>query len=82
MTRTARMRLCVLLELMREQKLRVRFPMRLFDFSIDLIFPAHYGPVVDSASNTNECQESSWGEGKGRPECKDDSLTAMCEPIF
>jgi hypothetical protein len=28
-------------------------------------FQLHYGPVVDSVSNRNEYQESSWG--KGRP---------------
>jgi hypothetical protein len=30
-------------------------------FSIDLILPAALGPEVDSASNRNEYQESSWG---------------------
>jgi hypothetical protein len=35
---------------------------------------------VDSASNRNEYQESSW-EGKGRPERKVDNLIAICEPI-
>jgi hypothetical protein len=35
---------------------RVQFLMRSFDFSIDLI-----GPGVDTASNRNEYQESSWG---------------------
>jgi hypothetical protein len=29
--------------------------------------------------NRNEYQESSWG-GKGRPACKADNLTAICEP--
>jgi hypothetical protein len=29
-------------------------------FSIDLIFQPHYGPVVDSVSDKNEYQESSW----------------------
>jgi hypothetical protein len=37
---------------------RVLFPMRSLDFSVDLM---HYGPGVDSASNGNEYQESSWG---------------------
>jgi hypothetical protein len=36
------------------------------------------GLGVHSASNRNEYQESSWG--KGRPVCKADSLTAICEP--
>jgi hypothetical protein len=39
----------------------LRFPMRSWDFSIDLILPAHYGPTVDSTSKRNEHQESSWG---------------------
>jgi hypothetical protein len=30
-------------------------------FLIDLIFQPHYGPGIDSASNRNEYQESSWG---------------------
>jgi hypothetical protein len=36
--------------------------------------------MVDSASNINEYQESSWG-GKGRLARKADNLTANCEPI-
>jgi hypothetical protein len=36
---------------------RVRFPMRLVDFSIDPILP-HCGPGIDSASNRNENQGS------------------------
>jgi hypothetical protein len=36
--------------------------------------------VVDSASNRNEYQESSWGESKGWPARKAD-VTAICEPI-
>jgi hypothetical protein len=39
---------------------RVRFPVRLLDFSINLILPAAIWPVVDSASSRNENQESSW----------------------
>jgi hypothetical protein len=39
---------------------RDRVPTRSLDFSIDLIQP-HFGPVVDSASNRIEYQESSWG---------------------
>jgi hypothetical protein len=34
---------------------------------------------VDLASNRNEYQESSWGQG--RRERKADNLTAICEPI-
>jgi hypothetical protein len=43
-------------------------------------FQPHYDPGVDSASNRNQYQESSWG-GKGLPVCKTDNLTAFCEPI-
>jgi hypothetical protein len=42
---------------------RIRFPMSL-DFSID--FQQDYGHGVDSASNRNEYQESSWGLKGGR----------------
>jgi hypothetical protein len=47
---------------------RVRLPMCSLDsffFSIYLIQP-HYGSRVDSASNRNEYQESSWGVKGGR----------------
>jgi hypothetical protein len=37
---------------------RVQFPRR-WDFSLDLSFQPHYGPVVDSAFNSNEYQDSS-----------------------
>jgi actin-related protein len=40
---------------------------------------SHIIPGVDSASNRNEYQESSWG-GKGRLACKTDNHTAICEP--
>jgi hypothetical protein len=36
------------------------------DFPINLIFQQHYGPGVDSASNRNEYQESSWVIKGGR----------------
>jgi hypothetical protein len=39
------------------------------------------GPGVDSASNRNKYQESSWGV-KGRPARKTDNLTAICEAII
>jgi hypothetical protein len=37
--------------------------------------------MLDSASNRNEYQESSWGVKAGRPTRKADNLTAICEPI-
>jgi hypothetical protein len=43
-------------------KSRFRVPMRWIFSS----FQPHYGPVVDSASNRNEYQESSWGVKFGR----------------
>jgi hypothetical protein len=42
-------------------------------------FQPHYDSGVDSASNRNEYQKSSWG--KGRLARKADYLTAICEPI-
>jgi hypothetical protein len=56
---------------------QVRVLVRLLDFLIDLILPV---AEVDSASNRNEYQESSW-RGKGRPARKADNLTAICESI-
>jgi hypothetical protein len=47
-------------------RLRVRFGMRSWEFSIYLIRPAHYGPGVDLASNRNDYQESSLGLKGGR----------------
>jgi hypothetical protein len=47
---------------------------------IQLIFEPHYGPGVDSASNTNEYQEFSWGyRPAGRPAHTADKLTAICK---
>jgi hypothetical protein len=51
------------------------------DFSIYPTFQPHYGPGVDSASNRNEYQESSWGLKGGGLAYKVDKLTAICEPI-
>jgi hypothetical protein len=59
--------------------LDIIFQPQSLDFSLDIIFQPQYGPGVDSASNRNEYQESSWG--KGRPVRKADNLTAICEPI-
>jgi hypothetical protein len=47
------------------------------DFSVGPKFRPQYGSGVDSASNRNEYQESSWG----RRARKVDNLTAICEPI-
>jgi hypothetical protein len=59
---------------------RVPFPMRLLDFfQFTQSFQPHYGLGVDSVSNGNEYQGSSWG--KRRPALKADNLTAICEPI-
>jgi hypothetical protein len=56
----------------------VRVPREVDFFSIYLILQAaHYGPGVDSASNRNEYQESSWG--KQRPACRADKFAAICE---
>jgi hypothetical protein len=43
------------------------------------VISKYYGPRVDSATNSNENQQSSWGV-KGRPAHKAGSLTATCEP--
>jgi hypothetical protein len=56
---------------------RVRFVVRSFDFSIGLILLGTLWPVVDSASNRNEYQESSWR----RPARKADNHTAIRESI-
>jgi hypothetical protein len=40
---------------------QAQFPVRSLDFSIDLSL--HYGPEVDSASDTNEYQETSGVKG-------------------
>jgi hypothetical protein len=53
-------------------------PMRLLDFFN--LPQAHCGRSVDSDSNRNQYQKSSWGL-KGRPARKADNLTAICEPI-
>jgi hypothetical protein len=45
---------------------RDRVPVRcFFFFSIQKSFQPHYGPGVDSASNRNEYQGSSWGVKEG-----------------
>jgi hypothetical protein len=44
----------------------VRVPMIWIFFQFTKSFQPHYGPGVDSASNRNEYQESSWGVKGGR----------------
>jgi hypothetical protein len=51
------------------------------DFQLTESFRQHYGPVVDSASNRNEYQESSWWVKGGRSARKADNLTAIYEPV-
>jgi hypothetical protein len=48
------------------------------NFSIDLILPAALWPGVDSASNRNEYQESSWGLNGGR---RVRLTLTICEPV-
>jgi hypothetical protein len=36
-------------------------------FDLAFVYDANYGPGVDSSSNRNEYQESSWGKGRPTP---------------
>jgi hypothetical protein len=54
--------------------------MRALDFLVELNFHPRYGPGVNSASNRNGHEESSWG-CKKRSASKSADLTAICEPI-
>jgi hypothetical protein len=49
-------------------------------FQLTYSFQPHYVPGVDSASNRNMYQESSWA-GKGVSARKVDNLADICEPI-
>jgi hypothetical protein len=49
--------------MLQTSRLRVRFKMRPSDFQF---FQLHYAPEIDSASNRNEYQESSWGVKSSR----------------
>jgi hypothetical protein len=50
-------------------------------FQLTQSFQQHFVPGVNSASNRNEYQESSWGV-KGLPARKADNLTTICGLIF
>jgi hypothetical protein len=66
--------------MLRTGRLRVRFLMRSFDFSIDLILPA----VLWSWGSTQPPREMTTRNlpgGKGWPAHKANNLTATCEPI-
>jgi hypothetical protein len=58
-----------------------RFPIRLLDFSIDLILPAALWPLRSAQPLTKLSTRSILG-GKGRPARKADNLTAICEPFI
>jgi hypothetical protein len=60
---------------------RVRSLTRSLNFSVDLILPDTHVPGVDSTTERNECQESSWGVKGELPARKADNLTAICEPV-
>jgi hypothetical protein len=66
--------------MLQDRKVAGSVPDEVIFFQLSWSFQSHYGPGVDSASNRNEYQESSWGKG-GRPARKADNLTAICEPI-
>jgi hypothetical protein len=57
------------------ERWQVRFPMRLLEpFNLPNPFSRTMAPGVESASNRNECQKSSWG-----PALEAYKLTAICE---
>jgi hypothetical protein len=60
---------------------RVRFPMRLLDFSINLILLAALWPF-DSTQPLTEVSTRNLPGGKEGPGSEARSLTAICEAIF
>jgi hypothetical protein len=60
---------------------QVQFPIKLLDFSTDLILPASKWPGVESASNRNEYLESFWGLKGSWLVHKAYNLTTICELI-
>jgi hypothetical protein len=56
-------------------RLRVQFPLRSLDFSIDLILPA----ALWSSQPLTEMSTRNIPGGEGRPARKADNLTAICE---
>jgi hypothetical protein len=60
-------------------RLRVRFPMRLLDF---FSWPnaSSHTVALGSTQPVTEMNTKNLPGGKGRPACKADNLTAICEP--
>jgi hypothetical protein len=61
----------------RRSPVRVPDEVDFFFFSIYLILPTALWSGIESTSNRNEYQESSWG--KMRPARRADNLAAICE---
>jgi hypothetical protein len=62
-------------------RLRVRSPMRLYDFSSYLILLAILW-ALGSTQPLSEMSTRNVSGGKGRPVRKADNLTTICEPII
>jgi hypothetical protein len=65
--------------MLRAGRSRVRFPMKVLDFSIYLILPAALW-TWGSTQPLTEMSTRKLPGGKGRPVHKADNLTAICEP--